>query len=130
MLLAQRTLFENELLTVQDLLRVTIFDLDPEWFSRTMVSLIPHKRIVRLHIQLDPHQGARDRHYVSFEFETWKFVDLVQNSFTHLRVVDDLADLLGVHVVEMVPLKLCFLFDFACYILQVHHLSELSQRCH
>lgn len=57
-------------------------------------------------------------------------MNLIQNCLAHLREVDDLTDLLSIHVVEMVPLKLSLFLDLASNVVEMHHLSELAEGCH
>ena len=45
---------------------------------------------------------------------------LIQNGFAHFWEVDDLSNLLRVHVVKVLPLELGFLFNFACNVIEVH----------
>jgi len=57
-------------------------------------------------------------------------VDLIKDYFAHLREANYFSDLLGIHIVEMVPLELSFLFDFSGNFFNVWHLTELAKRCH
>ena len=115
---------------MQDLLRVAIFNVDPEGFGSAMVSLIPNEGLVGPQVELNTNQGACDRLDVGFKFEAGGLMDLVQDRLPHLREVYDLTYLLRVHVIEVLPLELGFLLDFSGNVLKVKHLSELSKRCH
>lgn len=130
MFVPERTLLENKLLAVQDLLRVTVFDVDPEGLCGAMVPLVPYKRLMRSDVKLDTNQSARDGLNVSFKLKAWQLMDLVQDGLAHLWIVDNFANLLSVHVVEVMPLELRLLFDFAGDIIEVLHLRELTQWGH
>ena len=62
---------------MQNLLGVTIFDIDPERLSSAMIPLIPHKRLVRFDVQLDANQGARDGLDIGLELKSWQLMDLI-----------------------------------------------------
>ena len=57
-------------------------------------------------------------------------MDLVQDGLAHLGEANYLADLLCIHVVEVMPLELRLLLDLPGNVVKVHHLSELSQGGH
>ncbi len=130
MLISNRSLFENKLLAVQNLLRIAVFYIDPEWFSCTMVSLIPDERRVSSQVKFDSNQGPCNWLHIGFKLKAREFVDLVKNGLAHFREVDDLTDLLSIHIVEVMPLKLGLLLYLSSYIFHVCHLCELSQWCH
>jgi len=129
-LVPQRALLQDELLAVQDLLRVAILHIDPERLCGTVVALIPHELLVGAHVKLNTHQGASDGLYVSLKLKPGQLVDLVENGLAHLGEVDHLTNLLRIHIVEVVPLELRFFLYLASDVLKVHHLCELAQGCH
>ena len=57
-------------------------------------------------------------------------MNLIKNRLTHLREVYDLAYLLSIHIIEVMPLELRLLLNLASNVIKVHHLSELPQGCH
>ena len=126
MLIAQSSLLQNELLVVQDLLRVTVLNLYPERLSGSVVALIPDEGWVGSKVQLNTDQSPRDGLHVGFKLEAWELVDLIQDILAHLWEVHDLAYLLSIHVVEVVPLKLRLFLDLSRNVIEVHHLSELA----
>ena len=83
-----------------------------------------------LQIKLDPDQGASKWLYISFQLKARELMYLIQNGFAHFWKVDDLSNLLCVHVVKVLPLELGFLFNLACNVIEVHHLCELSEGSH
>ena len=57
-------------------------------------------------------------------------MNLVKYGLSHLSEVNNFADLLSIHIIEVMPLELGFFLNLACYFIQMHHLCELSQRSH
>lgn len=123
-------LLQDKLLVVQDLLRITIFNVDPERFSSAMVSLVPDERSMGSKIKLNPYQGASDWLDVGFKLEARKLVDLIQDSLTHLGEADNVTNLMGIHVVKVVPLELGLLLNLASNVVEMHHLCELAEGRH
>ena len=57
-------------------------------------------------------------------------MNLVKYGLAHFWEVNYLTDLLSIHIIEVMPLKLRFLLNLACYFIQMHHLGKLPQRSH
>ena len=121
---------QDELLVVENLLRIAVFNIDPERLGSAVIPLVPYERGVGAEVQLYPYQGACDRKDVGFKLEAGELVDLVKNCLAHLWEVDDFTDLLRVHIIEVVPLELSLFLDLTSDIIKVHHLCELTERCH
>ena len=64
-----------------------------------------------LDIQLNADQSASDGLNIRLELKSGKLVNLVQDCLSHLRMVYDLSNLLGIHVVKMMPLELSLLLN-------------------
>lgn len=83
-------LFEDELLTVQDLFRVSIFYENPEWLSPTMELPIPLKLLMSLELELDAHSATRDWLNKGADLKPRKFMDEAKNHLPHLRIFHQL----------------------------------------
>ena len=57
-------------------------------------------------------------------------MNLIKNCLTHLREVYDLAYLLSIHIIKVMPLELSFLLNLAGNLIQMHHLCKLPKRRH
>ena len=126
MLVTHSLLLQDELLVVQNLLRVTILNVDPERLSSTVVSLVPNEGSMGSEIKLNPYQGASDWLDVGFKLESGELMDLIQDCLAHLWEADNVTNLMSIHVVEVMPLELGFLLNLASNVIQMHHLCELS----
>lgn len=78
-----------------------------------MVALVPDERVMGLKVDFNPDQGSRDGLYIGLKLEAGELVDLIQDCLAHFGDVDDLADLLRIHVIKVVPLELRLLLDLA-----------------
>ena len=95
-----------------------------------MIALIPDKISMSSQVYFYLDKCSSQRLHICLKLEAWELMDLIKHSLAHFWEVDDLTNLLRTHLVEVMPLELGLLFDFASDIIQVHDLSELSQRCH
>lgn len=115
---------------MKDALRVAILNDYPEGLRCSVVAHVPSECCVSLQVKFNSHQSSRDRLDISLELEPRELVDLIEDDFAHLREVDNLSDLLSVHIIEMMPLELSFLLNLSRYLLYVRHLCELSEGSH
>lgn len=95
-----------------------------------MVANIPSELVMCLEIEFNANESPRHWLHIRFQLKTWELVDLVQNSLSQLWKPDYFSDLLGVHLIKVMPLELCFLFNLSSNLLHVGHLSKLSERSH
>ena len=90
-----------------------------------MQSLIPHEVRMGPQVDFDLHKGSCQRLHVCFKLKAWEPVDLIQHSLAHLREINNLANLLGTHLIKVMPLELCLFLYFTSDVVKMHDLREL-----
>ena len=76
-------------------------------------------------VDFDLHKSSCQWLHVCFELKAWEPVDLIQYSLAHLWKIDNLSNLLGTHLIEVMPLELCLLLNFTSDVVKMHDLCEL-----
>ena len=57
-------------------------------------------------------------------------MDLAENSFAHFWEIYHLSDLVSTHIIKVMPLELSLFLNSARYLIQMQHVSELTERSH
>mmetsp|Transcript_62196 Transcript_62196/g.148188 ORF Transcript_62196/g.148188 Transcript_62196/m.148188 type:complete len:1090 (-) Transcript_62196:715-3984(-) len=126
MLLLDVPPLQDEQLRVQDLLLVDVLDKDLEHLRRAVHLVVPLE--VRGDGELELEDVARDRLHVRRQLQLRELVDELVDGLAHLGKADELADLLGRHVEEPLPLHHVLLLQLLHHLLG--DLLELAQRHH
>jgi hypothetical protein len=84
-------LLEDELLAVQNLFGVSIFNQDPERLSPTMKSSVPLELFVGLKLKLKAYCASSDWLHEGANLKSRKFMHEAKNDLPHLWVLDQLT---------------------------------------
>ena len=101
MLVLCELVLNREELMVQNVLRVDVFNQDPEALSKAVHSLLELE--IRRDGQLNSQNCPSNWQYMRGQVQAWELVHTLVNVFAHLRETDQLADFLRGQIVEALP---------------------------